>query len=594
MQIPQKTIRFLWHFINKQRWGFAALTIASLAKTLANTIWPVIIGNIIDQLNQANLAEKEVVLTTIINSLMIASAFWILIEILIRARGYIMAYVFPKMEASMRTEIFHKVSDHSYHFFVSSLAGSVSRRLSEISRSSSFIIDILLTSIQPMFVSMLIAAYICLSLHPLITTLLIGWMVLHILLSLIFGNKSAFYSALQSEASNELQGKITDSLVNNLNVKLFSARRHEFAYVQAAQEEEKKKNIKSYLYIENVKIILSLVSAFAMFAIFGFALKLWSNNQITLGDTVIIFNLVANLMMQLWTSADDLTYLFQEIGICQEGLSILQDKTVRAKNYGHNKLVVSKGKIEFVDVTFKYRKNSNLFENQSVIIGGGQKIGLVGFSGSGKTTFVNLLLRLYEIEKGKILIDGQNIASVTEESLRAAIAMIPQEPILFHRSIFENIRYGNFNASFVEVEEAAKKASCHDFIMRMEKGYDTIVGERGGSLSGGQRQRLSIARALLKKAKIIILDEATSALDTITERKIKKSLEALMQDNTALIIAHRLSTLLHVDRILVFDNGSIVEDGSHAELLALDGLYAKLWRMQNDGILPKYRSANKR
>jgi ATP-binding cassette subfamily B protein len=241
--------------------------------------------------------------------------------------------------------------------------------------------------------------------------------------------------------------------------------------------------------------------------------------------------------------------------------------------------------IEFDQVCFNYQSSNALFVNQSIKIESGQKVGLVGFSGGGKTTFVNLILRLYDINSGRILIDGCDISKVTQDSLRSHIGMIPQDPSLFHRTLMDNIRYGDINATDEDAINAAKRAHAHDFIEKLPNGYDSLVGERGIKLSGGQRQRIAIARAMLKNAPILILDEATSALDSVTEHLIQASLWELMCSKTSLVIAHRLSTLLHMDRILVFDKGCIIEDGKHSELIAQNGVYKNLWDAQVGGFL---------
>jgi ATP-binding cassette subfamily B protein len=249
-------------------------------------------------------------------------------------------------------------------------------------------------------------------------------------------------------------------------------------------------------------------------------------------------------------------------------------------------LRVSEGAIAFENVFFAYNPGQNLFRDKNILIPAGQKVGLVGFSGSGKSTFVNLILRLYDLESGAIRIDGQDIASVTQDSLREQIALIPQDPVLFHRSLRDNIAYARPDASDEDIIAASLQAHCHEFISAAKEGYNAIVGERGVKLSGGQRQRIAIARAILKNARILIFDEATSSLDSFTESAIQHSMQDMMRGRTTIVIAHRLSTLTSMDRLLVFKDGSIVEDGTHAGLLAANGHYARLWNMQVGGFLP--------
>ena len=250
-------------------------------------------------------------------------------------------------------------------------------------------------------------------------------------------------------------------------------------------------------------------------------------------------------------------------------------------------LKVNEGNIHFNSVGFRYKNDIGLFENLSVKIPSGQKVGLVGYSGSGKSTFVNLILGLYEVTSGAIIIDNQNINACTADSLRSSIGMIPQESSLFHRNLIENIRYGQVDATDEEVIKGSKLAHAHEFIEKLPNKYASLVGERGVKLSGGQRQRIAIARAILKDAPILIMDEATSALDSITEHLIQESLDHLMQGKTTLVVAHRLSTLLNMDRILVFSEGVIVQDGTHSDLLKIDGLYKLLWSSQVGGFLPE-------
>ncbi|MGD8956838.1 MAG: ATP-binding cassette domain-containing protein, partial [Chromatiaceae bacterium] len=278
---------------------------------------------------------------------------------------------------------------------------------------------------------------------------------------------------------------------------------------------------------------------------------------------------------------------FEYIGNISDGVSIFIQPHEIVDRPGATDLNVTRGEIAFRDVSFTYQEGLQVFDHLTVTIEPGQQVGLVGFSGSGKSTFVNLILRLFEPQSGVIAIDDQDILAVTQDSLREHVSMIPQDPMLFHRSLMENIRYGRLDASDDDVIDAAKKAHAHEFILQTEKGYASLVGERGVKLSGGQRQRIAIARAILKDAPILILDEATSALDSVTEKKIQQGLDYLTQGKTVVVVAHRLSTISHLDRILVFDEGKIIEDGSHHDLLQRNGHYAHLWNMQAGGFLPE-------
>lgn len=325
--------------------------------------------------------------------------------------------------------------------------------------------------------------------------------------------------------------------------------------------------------------VMTGVSAFTL-------IHLYSKGLVSIGDFALILGLSMEVGHMMWYTMYQVDQFNQALGKARQSLNALMiPHDIKDKNKA-SELAVSRGYIEFSKVKFHYHGTYSLFQNKSVTIEAGQKVGLVGYSGSGKSTFVNLILRLYDVVEGQILIDGQDISEVTQESLRRAIAMIPQDPTLFHRSLMDNIRYGKLGTCDEEIISASQKAHAHEFISLLSGGYETLVGERGVKLSGGQRQRIAIARAILKNAPILILDEATSQLDSITEANIQESLWELMQRKTTLVIAHRLSTLLHMDRILVFDKGHIIEDGSHSELLMLGGLYKTLWDAQVGGFLP--------
>ena len=289
----------------------------------------------------------------------------------------------------------------------------------------------------------------------------------------------------------------------------------------------------------------------------------------------------------LFSMAQEMLGFSQNFGAASQAIEILDYSIEIEDKPGSKDLQLTKGEIKFNKVKFNYKGVASIFHDKTIALAAKANIGLVGFSGGGKSTFVNLIMRLYDVSEGSIFIDDQDIRDVTLSSLRQSIATIPQDPSLFHRSVMDNIRYGRLNATDEEVIEAVKKARADDFIVKLSQGYDTFVGERGVKLSGGQRQRIAIARAILKDAPILILDEATSSLDSITEGKIQEALVEVMRDKTTIVVVHRLSTLLNMDRILVFENGTIVEDGTHEELMKKDGLFKAMWNAQVGGILPE-------
>ncbi|MFT5811345.1 MAG: ATP-binding cassette subfamily B protein, partial [Rubritalea sp.] len=391
-------------------------------------------------------------------------------------------------------------------------------------------------------------------------------------------------------ARSLVTGKIVDSVTNVMNAKMFARRKYEEAYLTDYLNEEVNQALRTFWYMEKLRWFQYTAAMVLMVGMVGYALKIWSEGNMTVGE----FSMVAGLAIMLIEAARGLSRSFLEffeyLGNISDGVAVFVQSHDIVDSEEANLLRVDEGEIAFENVTFIYQEGLKVFEQLDVTIPPKQQVGLVGFSGSGKSTFVNLMLRLFEPQSGVILIDGQNILDVTQDSLRENISMIPQDPQLFHRSLMENIRYGRLDASDEEVVEAAKKAHAHDFILQTEKQYDSLVGERGVKLSGGQRQRIAIARAILKNAPILILDEATSALDSVTEKKIQQGLDNLMKGRTVVVIAHRLSTIAHMDRILVFDQGKIIEDGNHKELLKQSGHYAHLWNMQAGGFLPEQES----
>jgi ATP-binding cassette subfamily B protein len=340
-------------------------------------------------------------------------------------------------------------------------------------------------------------------------------------------------------------------------------------------------------YAERIRWFQFGAAALLKIGTLVYALTLWEQQKIGVADFVMAVSLSLMIINEGRNIARRFLEFFEYVGNVANGVhAIVQPHELidQPQSKPHD---VAGGAIEFRNVTFAHGDRENLFEGLSVSIPAGQHVGLVGTSGSGKSTFVSLILRTVDPQRGSIRVDGVDLRDFTQESLHEQLSLIPQEPSLFHRSLRENIRYGRLAASDREVEAAARQAHAHDFIAQMAQGYDALVGERGVKLSGGQRQRIAIARVILKGAPVLILDEATSSLDSITEQAIQETLQEVMRKKTVIVVAHRLSTIAHLDRILVFEHGRIVEQGSHAELLEKKGTYSRLWQAQANGFLPE-------
>jgi ATP-binding cassette subfamily B protein len=339
-------------------------------------------------------------------------------------------------------------------------------------------------------------------------------------------------------------------------------------------------------YNERVRWFQFSAAALLKIGILYYSLTLWDEGKITVGEFVMAVSLSFMIINEARNLSRRFLEFFEYLGNVANGVHTIIQPHELVDAPAAIAPVISRGRIEFRDLDFGYGPDKKVFEKLNVTIEAGQRVGLVGFSGSGKSTFVSLILRLYDAQAGQILIDGIDVRDMTQDALHSQLSLIPQDPSLFHRTLMENIRYGRVEASDAEVMEAATKAHAHEFIMQIKEQYQALVGERGVKLSGGQRQRIAIARVILKNAPILILDEATSSLDSITEKAIQDTLDQVMVNKTVIVVAHRLSTIANLDRILVFDHGHIVEDGSHAELLARRGAYHQLWSRQAGGFLP--------
>jgi ATP-binding cassette subfamily B protein len=575
---------FLWQFIKQQKWLFFCIFLLSFVWTFDTLFWPFFLRNLTETLTQYD-TDRLSSWPKLKIILIIAGTSWIFMEGAFRLRDFLQAKAFPNLESSIRMAMFDHTQRHSPKYFNKHFSGSLSNKIADMVLSLSLILRTSLMLIIPSFFTCIMALVIFLDINIFLSVIVLAWLILHIALTVFFTRKCAHYFHLHGEARSTLSGKIVDSLTNNFVVNLFFRFQFEKTYIASYQKEEKKANHAAQIYSAKMSTFLSISFVLEMFSLICFMAFYWTQGSISTGEVIQVFYSAVNLSMAIWFMTSQAPELFRCFGIAKQALSLMQEPQDILDNEGAQPLIVKKGSITFENVSFCYG-DRQIFENKNLHIKAGEKVGLVGYSGAGKSTFVNLILRFFSVKKGKICIDNQDIAHVTLESLRQNIALIPQDPILFHRSLEQNIEYGKIGASSLEVKEAALLAHADEFIQKAKNGYKTLVGERGTKLSGGEKQRIAIARAMLLKAPILILDEATSSLDSVTEGYIQESLEKLMKGRTTIVIAHRLSTLSKMDRIIVFDKGSIIEEGTHLELLKKQGHYAHMWQMQAGGFLP--------
>jgi ATP-binding cassette subfamily B protein len=599
--LPKKLFPLIWNGIKEYKSAVISYVILALAagcwgpfnslilRNLINLLPDVATGGISDLIFPASLI--------VINFIVFDNFTW-------RGISYIKYKYFPFVLNKADNLLLEYTLRQSYHFFGERLSGTLAKQIFHLIDGME---KILYTSASHILraTSLLAMSFIfAYQVNSVFLLILVLWSLFFFGISLFMSKKLTHLSQDQAAKETVLGGEIIDSLTHSFSISIFARRQYEIARRKGSMGGYRKAYQKKEMYALIMHSIQGgLIAIMMAFSIY-FLVYLYGNGGVTIGDFALILGLSIETGHMIWHTMDEVDELNKTVGRCRQSLQSLSVPIEIVDHPNARILTCTKGKIVFDHVTFNYKGTEPLFKNKTIEIGAGQKVGLVGYSGGGKSTFVNLILRFYDVTNGAILIDGQDIRNVTQDSLRENIAMIPQDPSLFHRSLMENIRYGRLGASDEEVIAAAQKAHAHEFIEKLPSGYDTLVGERGVKLSGGQRQRIAIARAMLKNAPILILDEATSQLDSVTETLIQDSLLELMNtptyteslsaqsippesgaSKTVLVIAHRLSTLLSMDRILVFDKGKIVEDGTHSELIERSGLYKRLWNAQVGGFL---------
>lgn len=581
-KIPSTPLRFLWYLGNKYKFlGILSFALVFFAEIL-NVMLFYISSKLVDNFTQVEtLAEQQEVLLFWGGLFLLASIGH---SVLYRISGFTAISWIIKFHKEGYEELFKYITKHSHTYFSNRFAGSLSNKISNAVDSSAGLMFQILWTFFAEIIGLVVTLALFFSIDMRIGFILLIIFVLVLIFNLLAVSKRRPYVVAYAAASSKSRGEGVDMLTNASTVRQYVQHKHELQRLADIFTDRAKKDTKQAFLGEWIMVVNTLISVVMTGIVLILMYFLLSNEAITAGTLVLILGLLGRVGYMFITIGQALNRFIRDYGNIEEGLKeiLVEHEIIDLENA--KALTTHEGEIKWDTVTFNYHTNT-VFDKFNLTILPRQRVGLVGSSGAGKSTFVSLLLRQHEINDGAILIDGQNISEVTQESLREAIAVVPQEPSLFHRSIRENIAYGKPGATTEEIIAVAKKAQAHDFIIALPEGYDTLVGERGVKLSGGQKQRVAIARAMLKDAPILILDEATSALDSESEVLIQKALHELMNGKTVIAIAHRLSTLREMDRILVLEDGQIIEDGTHSQLSKGGSTYQRLWEHQAGGFV---------
>jgi ATP-binding cassette, subfamily B, bacterial len=575
--------REYWKVTRVHPWLLSAIILGGLINQAATLAAPLFLRDFFNTL--AENAPGPDARHALIVALSLTVLMWLIDWAAQRTQSTANEFLGSRAMASLYEKSFEYLMGHSYTFFVTHFAGALTSKLGRYVRSYERLFDAIVTQFFPTAV-FVIGVITVLSLnHPMLGLMLAGWAVLMVVFQIFLARLNHPVRLARAEADTKVTATLSDAISNQNTVALFSGVSFEYGRFSQAVQAWRAATLRAWLADNwiwgSLGLFMIAVQATLLFA----AVFLWLKGLLTIGDFVLIqayllttFNRLMGINWQLRGFYSALADASEMLAILREGHGVVDAPHAAP-------LQMSDGTLSIKDATFGFHADAPVLSNLTITIAGSERVALVGPSGAGKSTITKLLLRMYDLKEGSITIDGQDIRNVTQESLRTAISYVPQEPILFHRTLMENIRYGRRDASDEEVYEAAKKAHCHEFIARLPLGYDTFVGERGIKLSGGERQRVAIARAILKDSPILILDEATSSLDSESEALIQDALEVLMKGKTVIVIAHRLSTILKMDRIIVLEDGKVVAEGTHQELLAHGGLYKKLWSIQAGGFL---------
>lgn len=584
MSYTRQILAIYWHHMRPYKWRVFAIFFMVGTNMVLWTVYPLFYKQLFDglvQMSQAGVYDWGFVkkmFAIIFGIYVVMWTFW-------RISGMMASSTQPRIAADLQDTVFKNALRHSYRFFTEEPSGSLVKKASRFVDAFNNLAEPVLWRLFPIAITLVSMFVVFWRIEWTLATMLATGVFIFFIADIYVSRWKLPLDERRSEMDSKASGLLTDSLTNAINIKLFVSREREEAAYRHLVDEQRKAQTKSWRMHElSMSLQTCLMMAFELIVMW-WGVRRFAEGNMTIGELAILQTYLIFLFNQVWDFGRLIRTVYEQMAYAKEMVQIMNREVEVQDVAKAKKLKVTSGAIQFDKAGFAYVSERGVLKDFTLDIQPGEKIALVGSSGAGKSTVTKLLLRLFNLSSGRILVDDQDIAKVTQDSLRANIALVPQDPLLFHRSLKENIRYGKPDASDEEVIEAAKQAHCHDFISALPDGYESLVGERGVKLSGGERQRVAVARAILMNAPILILDEATSSLDSESEALIQDALKKLMKGKTVIAIAHRLSTIMQMDRIIVMQEGQVIDEGTHDDLLTRDGLYKSLWSIQAGGFL---------
>jgi ATP-binding cassette, subfamily B, bacterial len=587
-RITAQTIALYWGEVRRHGWLISFLLLFITITVGIDLYIPYLYKQIFDIL--AGATDRASVVAPLL-ALVMSIALWNGAAMVFRRASVLFdTYVSTRISANLLLMGFARIHLHSHRFFAANFVGSLVTRLRRFVQGFERLFEVAIWDVLRLVLRVTFTLIVLFFVNQSIGYSMLAWLVVFVSVQYGFSKWKQRYEIDRAALESKTTGYLADSITNSTTIKLFNGYSRERG-VFATLVERFVRVRRLALHLDSLAdIVRNSLSILLEFAVIYFGVVYWAKGELSIGDFVLIQTYVIEMFYHMYDFSRVIEKVYEAFADAQEMVETLSEPLEVRDATRAGQLVMRSGAVEFKNISFSYqprgRKQRRILDNFSLSIKAGERVAIVGPSGGGKSTLIKLLLRLYDVQKGTIRIDGSDITSVTQESVRRQVALVPQDPVLFHRSVLENIRYGRQDATIRQAKDAARAAHCDAFIANLPQKYQTLVGERGVKLSGGERQRIAIARAIVKDAPILVLDEATASLDSQSEVYIQEALQVLMEKRTVIVIAHRLSTIMQMDRIVVIKNGRVAEQGTHHELIAKKrGIYARLWHVQAGGFI---------